>query len=641
MSRKKIFKNSVYVLSFIAVLMVAVLCFYPGEVASAVAVPSFESSAVLDDLEGMTIDGKVFNTADYPKDPYGKISAVTFMEYCFSQYENKMGNYGLYIYVHNPALTKIDDTHVLNKITMAIEFNEKDMPSKYKKFSLKFCSKSSDGQFYKFKIIDPTNEIIGVIRDYAVTHRGERCYYVSEVELVKIGQYNATAYNVGRQYVYEGFAKGYGDSENFPLQMNSLGIKTIQTDLNYAFYRPEGATEAYGHTQAQLNSVYFSIPNEFLKVYGLLAAVYMEWYEYLTKDIFVFSDNAALEKLRSYVGRKINSYDSDVYYGLYADLLGVISSGKLTARTIYNNPTPESFNIDPETTDVIVTLYYLFDLKQLTDSTVSSETLLNYIQAYSGSGDKLNGKYYKELFEDYVEEGRTYGYNDFVVHPDDNLSLLNYTFSSKWWQLGWGTHTDNSYKNIKGIVEVKSEDMSGTPSSICQKFFIDDSCYNDFKKAFDKAEGENSTLFLLRFGVTNYTSYSLKVVQPKKDWTGSDFYEDVDTSGYCARQTAFIDLDIIDVTFKDEEGVKTVIPVCASPIDGIGSLTKPIDYSGGTKDWKKIIGIILGIVILIILLIMFWPILQPFLSVLWHILSLPLYLIAGIFKAIKNKSKRE
>ena len=636
MNRLKTLSKGFYILSFIVVLLTTILCFYPGQItyAESSGIIEFDRTAVLDDLQGMTLDGKPFDVADYPANPYGELTPLTFVEYCYSQYVNAGDVYGLYIYLWNPAYFKIDEAHVMNELTMAVEFNERDDPSKYQEFKLRFCSKTADGMFYKFKIIDSNNVMLSVVENYAKGHSGQRKYYVGEVELVTVGDTSASPYKVGKQYVYEGFSEGYGDSEHFPLTMKSLGIDTLQTNLGYAFYRPDGAVAEYSYTQNQLNSVFFSVPNSMIKKYGVLSAVHMSWYEYLTKNIFVVKDNAVIEKLSGYIGEKINPYDPDVFYtlaGCYDTSLGSEVGGKDMASITYNNYSPFCFS-----SNSLDILYYLFDLDDFKDGTIASGDLLKYIQTYSGSGEKLNDKYYKELFEDYVEEGRTYGFNEFTVKPDDDINLLNYTFSSEWWQLGWGTHTDNSYKDIDAIVEVKPEDFVGTTKSICEKLLIDESCYSEFKKAYDTAvnDQDKRTLFLIRFGVTNYTSYPLTVL--KKSTLG---YSKVDSSGYCAQQTAFLDLDVIDVTFRDENEVETVIPVVARPIDGIGSLTKPIDYDGNKNSgWVKAFIALILLVLLVVIICVACPSLIP---VIIKVLLLPFRLIGAIFKAIKSMVKRE
>ncbi len=639
-------KKSVYILSIIAVILTAVLCFYPSATASAVVVPAFESTAVLDDLNGMTIDGKEFDVANYPKDPYGVVKPLTFVEYCYSQYDNKMGNYGLYIYLNNTGMIKFNDMHVLNKISMAIEYNEDDHPCKYKKFGLKFCSKSSDGQFYKYKVIDTDNEILRVVENYAKGHGGQRNYYVSEVELLKVGDYNATAYNVGRQYVYEGFAKGYGDSDNFPLTMKSLGIKTIQTDLKYAFYRPDGESSEGNHTQHQLNSVYFSVPDTYVEEYGLLSAVHMEWYEYLTKEILVVGNKSIYDTFKSLLNLSKNDSMSLSKYGftVHTDSMSTWYSG---VSAYYNLGAFYSSMYDfTGEIDVLNYLFYSYDV-DAKDYSVSSEDLLEYIQNFEGSGELINGKYYKELFEDYVGEGRKIDHNDLTVQADDKFSLTSYKLDQNWFQKLFGIKDYNLtvFDEIDGIVRVTSKDVTGSKSAVCSKLYIDESNYDEFMSYYNTIQqgSEKRSVYLLRYAVTDYYSVPVTIVERLTEGVHglTNYLGKVDENAYMARQTAFLDLDLIDVTFRDKEGVETVIPVVASPIDGIGSVTGPVNEPKDLN-WKKIVALILGLVLLIILLVVFAPMLPSIVGVIFDIVLLPFKLIGAIFEAIrKNRSKRE
>ena len=112
---------------------------------------------------------------------------------------------------------------------------------------------------------------------------------------------------------------------------------------------------------------------------------------------------------------------------------------------------------------------------------------------------------------------------------------------------------------------------------------------------------------------------------------------------FCARQTVFLDLDVIDVTFCDGNNILTTIPVISSPIDAVASASKPIDYSGlnGRRDWTKIIAFILGVLMLIILLIVCAPFLPYILRVLLWVVTLPVKIVSGIFKVIRRFLKRE
>lgn len=74
----------------------------------------FDSTYVLDDLEGSAVNGVTFRVEDYPYDPDGELQLIGFTEYGFSAYANLQQNFGLYIYLYNPALLDISNYYQTN-----------------------------------------------------------------------------------------------------------------------------------------------------------------------------------------------------------------------------------------------------------------------------------------------------------------------------------------------------------------------------------------------------------------------------------------------------------------------------------------------------------------------------------------------
>lgn len=634
------FQKVVYILLAVSILLAAVVVIIPTSSNSVVLAETsvnFDSTNVMDDLSSCVIDGEAFDINDYPKDPYGTLQVLTFVEYCYSFYENNNGNYGLYIYLYNPALTKFEASHVLNKIQMAVSFNDMDYADDYQKFSLKLCSKSSDGLFYKYKVVDTQNILLSMVQEFSKTHAGLRQYYVSGIELVKRGESNATEYNVAMNYQYSGFAEGYGDSENFPLSMTSAGIETLQTDVHYTWWRPEGETEGGNNIQSQLNSVYFSVPNELLKKYGVLQAVSMEWYEYVTKPIFVTANSTVYNHLINYVGDTFISYSEDAKYGFAVNKVEAgpndqypLADYAYNAPGIYLNPKSDGY--------FIYTLYYLFKSSKSNakDYTLPAEDILKYIQNYKGSGEKINGKYYSELFEDYVDEGRQIGYNQVDVKAEDEFSLTSYNLSQSFWQKPFGIadYEKEEFNNIKGIEKIDSADFTLSDDSFSSKYFVNSEDASDIKKYCVSSQLEDRSVFILRYAVTSYESKTATEVQGTKS-LGVWFSEELDSNAYMMQETVFLDLDLIDVTFY-KDGVSTVIPVVSSPIDGIADGTPPVE---DPDNWLSyLIGIILGIIVLILILYVAGPILPYILKGIVWIITLPFRAIKAIIKALKKRN---
>ena len=116
---KKIF---LCILSLALTLMVWVVGIFPTALpipAKATTVLSYEQTNVMDDLRNATIDGKPFSVTDYPFDEKKDTRVLSLVEYCYSFYEEKQGNYNLYVYVYNPKGLMFDVGSPLNGIQLS------------------------------------------------------------------------------------------------------------------------------------------------------------------------------------------------------------------------------------------------------------------------------------------------------------------------------------------------------------------------------------------------------------------------------------------------------------------------------------------------------------------------------------------
>lgn len=272
------------------------------------------------------------------------------------------------------------------------------------------------------------------------------------------------------------------------------------------------------------------------------------------------------------------------------------------------------------------------DVDKGTDYILPAEELLSYIQNYNGSGEKINGKYYSELFETFVDEGRKIGYNQVEVKAEDEFSLTSYNLSQSFWHklFGIADYEVEEFNNIKGIEQIDSADFALSDESFSSKYFVNSEDSSEIKNYCVSSQLEGRSVFILRYSITDYESFSCEFREP---W-GSSGTSRVDNDSYAFRGTVFLDLDVIDVTFY-KDGVSTVIPVVASPIDGIADGTPPVE--GAENWWLKLLSIILGVILLIIIIIVLWPILPYILKGIVWIITLPFRAIKAIIKSLKKK----
>ena len=144
--------------SFPALLLAIVLLFCtalpPSKAfASSDVVSAYEQQNVMDDLEGMSIDGKQFDIGDYAFDESRSVQVLAMTEFCYSFYSEKQDDFGLYIYVWNPQGLQFDTASSLNSITLRAGDSQTEPFVKLPLVYLNRCeAQDMEGLFYKFRV---------------------------------------------------------------------------------------------------------------------------------------------------------------------------------------------------------------------------------------------------------------------------------------------------------------------------------------------------------------------------------------------------------------------------------------------------------------------------------------------------------
>ncbi len=639
---------------------------------------NFDKTDIMEDLGSSTIDGKPFNLENYPKNPYGSVEVLSFIEYCYSFYENGNGNYALYVYLYNPALVDIDVTNTANKIQIATDFfyegesGKLGEPQSYSKFSLKFCSVSTgeyDKRFYKFRVVDENNVILNAIRTYEKTFGGKRLYALSGVEWVDKNTSEIDDIKFGKRYVYSGYAEGYGNSDGFPLTCNVDFLETVELDVHNTFYRPNDNEDIVGQngmTQDQLNSVYFAVPNRLLEEYGGLQKIRAEWWEYKTNPIVITESEELYNALNAFIGVDVGSYNSDVGFSLTTKREIVASSGDLTSYR-----SDWGYNIDDglllNCSNEVSALYYLFDTFDetenkyipLDDFKLKGEELEKYVESYDKSftngtlnvdGKKISADLFTgDIDEKRQADGYKVGYNDVTIDKDEVYNILSREDTTPWWQIWGSQYEETEFANVKAIEEVTADSMKLDKKEFCDTYLVDYDDYADLKAMYDEAvtlnpldpDDELKTVFLFRFAQTDYFSRALEVGYWKSvvfPPTGSGwvFGYDKYPTGY-AQTTAFLSFDVIELTFL-KDGVYTVIPAVSDPIDIFSDVTVPEADKPQFPDWVKYLFMALSLIVLLVILM---PILPYIVQAIIWVVMLPFKLIAAIFKGIGDIAKKK
>ena len=118
-----------------------------------------------------------------------------------------------------------------------------------------------------------------------------------------------------------------------------------------------------------------------------------------------------------------------------------------------------------------------------------------------------------------------------------------------------------------------------------------------------------------------------------------------DRDGYVAQETCFLNFDIISLTFRNDLGKDTVIPVVADPIDIFNGVDPPPDLDPDNS-WKwilKFLILIVGLLVLAILVPIVIPIVKLLFNLMGKLFSLAWIVVCAPFKLIGKifRHKRE
>lgn len=634
---------------------------------------AFEKSEVMDDLKTATINGKPFDTANYPYDSTGIIKhpeIMTVVEYCYSIRPAQRENYGVYIYFYNPQALNISTASMANKIMLGVKYGtDKDgniTVDDYEKFALQFCSKSTGDYhdlFYKFKVIDHKSAVDGKTIEQRVNSNARR-YDISEIELITVGDKNATAYGVGGTYTFTGYAKGYGADQNAEstLACEWKTLETVRLKTTSTFYR---TGEYKRNVQHDLTSVYFSVPNDLFEKYGNLQKIKADWYEYETTPIAITSNNEVYENLAPWIGKSIGKVNNDMPLSIYTGFqeLSNAAGHFYSYDWVYNayGGNSATGGIAPAN-EYCERLNWLFSTNgsNISEYVLSSSRLQEYIETYDKSNDSgyltvPSENINADLFEKVLSSERAaVDYLDGDIHhkqvnfdAGDMFNMLNYDESNsgcqKFFERLFGlapSSADESYKGISPIRIVKDEDI--VQPDIAKKLLIDgrDEPLKKFKDFYNTSVADNdgdgkpdNKVVLFRFAVTDFERLPVICYNNKQ---GKNYDKQYGASTFIAQESVFYDFDIIDLTFS-KEGKLTVIPVVHSPIDIFNDITLP---KVETPDWWKWVKFALGLIVAILIIVLLYPIISPILG---FIVKGLLWLITAPFKAIAKlfKHKKE
>lgn len=606
--------------AFAAFIMIILIGFTalaaPVLTVSADELTAFDKTAIEDDLANIDLSA-------YPKNESGDVqlmNEVGFVEYAFS-YDTFISEeyYGVYFYVYNPTEAVISTRAGANVVNMAISYGSDGNPSEYANLSLTLLDCTENHRFYKFRLTNGSDAYKRA-KSYALSHTGKRRYDIAGIQLWVAGAKNATDYGVGKTFTCTGFSQGCGGDPEAESTLETKGdfLETVELNVKHTFYRSLTSSLGIGH-QNQLDTVYFSVPQRLFNTYGTLQRIKAEWWEYKTKEIVVTSNEAFYNAALPYVRKDCSTYKSDIGYSLALDFYraanGVYAAGGWNIMNGINVVEREGVERGESTFN---TMYYLFPTSNWCDiddydpyadiessGGVSSSALEQYIFNYSktyagGTLECKEGSVSADLFEDDIDENRKadneygkirkgYSYYDFDAVTDLQQLIAYDPSSSSWaqnvqmygfWNALFKNYAIEDSETLLPIYILKESDLSGTVEEVADRLKINVSDVSILQQEYNDAVtvsglgDEKKVVVLFRFAVSDYYSEHFDIIQE-----GSLSYKEISDQAYVAQESVFLNFDIIQLSFLKNDKL-TVIPVVASPIDIINSITTPFNPGG-------------------------------------------------------------
>lgn len=630
---KRNYKRVPYILAALFLFVFALLFSMPKVQFSVSAEEVQDHKGVLQtDIED---DLKDLNKLQYVYNPYGTHQVVRFTEIFYAEMPEDYQWYALYLYVYNPKLKKLEEQG--NVVNMAVAYDAEGEPSAYENVALTYCDHTNNRLFYKFKVnATSAKEMLTVARAYEKEY-GKRRYDITGVQLMYAdGTLDDEAH--GRTYFYTGYGKGLGKGadEESTLTCQTVHLDTIELDVHSTYKRMGDITASEGYDlQSQLNTVYFSIPEEYFVDYGALQKIKAEWYEYRTRPIYVTSDIDAYRGLIPYIGVDIGKGDKDIPWrvwwnevetGTFNDPITLMTHRVHSVRETYNDEGGYKLESTLFDDGAIFAHWNIMASRQQTrmdwlffrdnvetsqDYAVSSSELVEYMEKYSSrySYKDIVGRYTSDLFTE-VDHHRQHlfenesknGYICLEFDAGEKTDILIKNSEEPWWfwekcGIGYDYAVESQ---IDPIIVLDGSAMNGiTSEQFGRQYNINDkdqaTVWAYCKKQID--EGKRPVLF--NFAVTDYYSSTARFDKVSKPGESGFWVSSQD--GYVAQETMFLNFDVISLSFRSDKGTEKVIGVVADPIDLIADLEAPSDLDPEEQKRKdEIKRTIIAIIILLI-----------------------------------------
>lgn len=567
-------KSKIIRIISISLLAIILLLALPLATFAASIIPSgnIDKTNVLDDLLKM----EAYSKDRYPIDETADhCDIIEFLEYGYD-YSGRTNDYGLYLYLYNPSCKEINvSSSTKNRIQLRVGSVKESFVGDgedWEKFGLKFISKSSDNLFYKFKV-DTSNSYM------RKPDKTQRIYEIADVEIFYSGASMAKTVGCSGKWVYTGYMGYHGSNVNnaaSTLYWDSTNLMTLDLDISQATWKTNSSSKGTGYQQ-ELFSAYFSVPNSIIRDYGdqndpTKGLVEINgYYNNLKLRGLSISDSTLYSDLYNY--RNVAASDS-VPYGFYTDpyMNHLTADGTISFFAYNANKFPYQFN------PLGYKRYY-------------DNPLTTFGDVYQGTMFGITEENFREQVTERYNSGNLIGTvgsdpdHYYTVKSDGDIALQISTMSDAkgsygfWdWAIGIPVYKDEHYEGIKPIVVVDPVDVGVlNTKAVAEKYYIDEEDASYLEEYMSGLNDLGKTTYLMRFAVRDYYNEDIYLCREGGASSGG---ADIATGNgnYYFEKEVFMDFDILSLTWKNENGIRTVIPVQASPIHITGGVsTTPTD----------------------------------------------------------------
>ena len=455
----------------------------------------------------------------------------------------------------------------------------------------------------------------------------------------------------------DGSSKTFPYNGSFVIQDKQTGDKvtaksvkgnfdtTVDIDFDYTFYRTDTSPKgAYYHNQ--VDSIYFNVPNYLKESYGKLTDVRVSYRKARTTPAIVVDNQELYNALLQYVFLDATNGISKapLLYDSNPDFVGGLEQ-RYTYEIVYNKALfpPQHYSpIFRNTIDKINLLFKVDDadagirsekstvkwdeiLKWMYDNTVTS------VDTVQGASGLISRRYFSEVD------------NDVTVLDIASLKLnaesyaTNHNFFEKWAEYGFAYALNGSPSDIdldlsQKIIAIENEGQLSNPD----KLYFAESDTGELRNCLMKAKSNDSTMYLVRFNVSQYYMCPLNA-----DYNGKINQ----SAGYAFAEDVYLDFHILRLSYQKEDGTITHVPVSTvhKDLGGDGTEEKtPEQVNGEARDdlWSKItdrfaqfgkiLAMILGIVALVLIVVFVVPVVSPIFKAIFGA-------IGGVFRWIGEK----